>query len=102
MKNIFYLIANAAETGTGLSPQTEALIGRIGDQILNPIAGLLIALGVLMFVYGLIEFIAGADNEDKRNIGKRHMVWGVVGLFIMVSVFGIMWIIINFWVGIIS
>lgn len=78
----------------------DSLIGKIETQILNPVIGLMVAIAVLVFLYGVVEFIAGADNEEKRDQGKQHIVWGIVGLFIMVAVGGIMQIIINFWSGI--
>jgi hypothetical protein len=42
------------------------------------------------FLYGLFEFIKDSDSEDGREKGKRHMLWGLIGLSIMVSVFFIM------------
>ena len=50
----------------------------------------MVALAVLFFLYGVMEFIAGAGNEEKRTQGKRHIIWGIIGIFIMISVFGIM------------
>ncbi len=63
------------------------------DNIVNPIVTLLFALAVLYFVYGVYEFIKKGDNEKERVEGGQHIMWGTVGLFIMVSVFGIMRII---------
>jgi hypothetical protein len=73
------------------------LLTKIEKLIINPIIGLLIAIGVIVFLWGVIEFIAGADSEEKRNTGKNHILWGVVGLFIAVSAFGIMNLLANFW-----
>lgn len=75
----------------------DTLIKKINAQILNPIIGLLIAIAVVFFLYGVLEFITGADNEEKRETGKRHMIWGIIGLFIMVAVFGIMNLLASFW-----
>ncbi len=97
MNNLFYKTAHAAEQ---ISINADTLLNNIADKIINPLIGLFITLAIMLFLYGVIEFIWGADNEDKRNQGKQHIVWGIVGLFIMVSVFGIMNIIINFWQGI--
>lgn len=52
-------------------------------------------VAVLIFLYGLVEFLAQANNEEIRNIGKRHMLWGIIGIAIMISVFGIMQLIIS-------
>lgn len=66
------------------------LLKKINSEILNPIIGLLFALALLYFVWGVYEFIQGADDESKRRDGQQHMLWGVIGLAIMISAFGIM------------
>jgi len=73
------------------------LLNKINAQIINPIIGLMIAVGVVVFLYGLVEFIAGSTSEEKRSIGKRHIIWGIIGLFIAVSAFGLMNLLANFW-----
>ncbi len=57
------------------------------QYILNPILGLLFAVGTLMFVFGIVEFMFGLSNEGsgKKEDGKRHMLYGLVGMFIMAS-----------------
>ncbi|PIR58032.1 MAG: hypothetical protein COU71_00895 [Parcubacteria group bacterium CG10_big_fil_rev_8_21_14_0_10_38_31] len=97
MNNLVYKVAYGAEQ---VSINADTLLRNIADKILNPIIGLMISIALLLFIYGVIEFIYGADNEDKRKQGKQHIIWGIIGLFIMVSVLGIMKIIINFWEGI--
>ena len=77
----------------------DALINKITAGILIPLIGLVIALGLAVFIYGVVEFIAGADNQEKRDKGKQHIVWGIVGLLIMVAVAGIIQIIQNFWLS---
>jgi hypothetical protein len=75
----------------------DALLKNIGDQIVNPLIGLMFSVAVVFFIYGVVEFIGAADNEEARTTGKQHMIWGVIGIFIMVSVWGIMNILKNFW-----
>ncbi len=65
-------------------------IGKIKSEILVPAVTLMMALGVLYFLYGVFVFIKGANSEEARSTGRRHMMWGVFGLFLMVSVLGIM------------
>ncbi len=97
MNSLFYKVAYGA---VSLSTEADTLLEKINKEILNPFIGLLISIALLVFIYGVVEFIAGADNEDKRTQGKQHIIWGIIGLFIMVSVFGIMKIILSFWEGI--
>lgn len=77
----------------------DNLLGNIAKQIVNPLIGLMIAVAVVFFIYGVVEFISAANNEEARTKGRQHMVWGVIGLFIMVSVWGIMNILNEFWKG---
>ena len=58
------------------------LISFAGD-ILNRIIPVLIALALVIFFWGLIQYI----RTNKG--GKDIMIAGLVGLFIMVSVWGI-------------
>lgn len=50
---------------------------------------LVVALALLGFFWGLAKFIFNNGNEDKKEDGKRTMIWGVVALFVMVSVWGL-------------
>ncbi len=46
-------------------------------------------LALLFFFWGLAKFILKADDETAREEGKQVMKWGIVALFVMVSVWGI-------------
>jgi hypothetical protein len=74
----------------------DELINKIIEGAVWPFVIFLSSLAVAIFIWGIIEFIAGADNEEKRITGKRHLMWGAIGMFIMFSVYGIIQIIQNF------
>ena len=78
-----------------MSSKTLTFINNVEQYILNPIIGLMFAVAVVVFIYGVVEFIYGSDNEDRKSAGKNHMIWGVIGMFIMVSAFGIINLITN-------
>ncbi len=67
------------------------LLLRINEFILNPLILLLFVLALVMFMWGIIEFLSGQDNEEAREKGKRNMFWGVIGMVIMFSVYGIIY-----------
>ncbi len=73
-------------------PPAEVLefVGKVSTNILNPIIAILFALAFVYFIYGVAAYIWNPDNEEARTKGQKSMIWGVVGMFIMVSVFGIM------------
>jgi len=74
----------------------DEVIAIVTTEILQPIVLLLFALATILFFWGVVEFLINRDNEEERDKGKRHMLWGIVGLVIMFSVNGILWVLINF------
>ena len=71
------------------------LISRFNQVVLNPIIVLLFAVALVVFLYGVFQMIMNTGSEEKRREGGRHILWGLVGMLIMISVFGIMHIILN-------
>jgi len=73
----------------------QTLMNSINRVIINPLITLLFALAVVYFIYGLARYLLSPDNEEIRKTSKSHMLWGIIGMFIMVSVFGILNLIMN-------
>jgi hypothetical protein len=46
-------------------------------------------LAFLYFFWGMGQFVLKAGDEKARTEGKQKMVWSVVALFVMVSIYGI-------------
>jgi len=65
-------------------------IDKLNSVIINPLLLLIFALGTMVMVYGVVEFMWGLqqDTEHKES-GKLHMLWGLVGMFIMISAWAI-------------
>jgi hypothetical protein len=80
-------IANAQ---SGVPPQAEKLIKNILAQILNPLITLMVGVAVLYFLWGAFEFIRNAESSAERKKGSMNMLWGALGLFIMVTAYGIL------------
>ena len=57
------------------------------------------ALALLFFFWGLAKFIMNASDETKRAEGRSVMVWGVIALFVMVTVWGLVGILQNTFFG---
>lgn len=66
------------------------LIEEVGDivDLLIPIVG---ALALLYFFWGLANFILASNSGDEpmKDKAKNTMIWGIVALFVMVSVWGL-------------
>lgn len=76
---------------TKVSPVTQ-FVGKINKLIINPIITLLFAAALVYFIYGVVMFLIDKSQGGGENAesGKNHMLWGIVGMAIMLSVFGIL------------
>lgn len=73
----------------------DSFVLNVNRMILNPIITLLFALAVVYFLYGVFQFISNAENEEAKTKGKDNMIWGVIGIVIMMGVFTILNMIMN-------
>ena len=89
------LSPNTAYAATTIPGPVLTFVGKISTNILNPIIAILFALALVYFIYGVAFYIWNPDNEEARTKGRQGMLWGVIGMLIMVSVFGIMRFLIN-------
>ena len=78
----------------GFIPVAEAsvatLMKSINQVVINPLILFLFAVAMVYFLYGLAQYFLNPNSEEIRKSSKSHMLWGIIGLFIMVAVFGIM------------
>ena len=58
------------------------------STILNGIIGLFITLAIVVFFWGLIKYLWSIGPDDAHE-GLKIMFWGVVAIFVMVSIWGI-------------
>ena len=65
------------------------LLERFDQYIITPAIFLIFTFGFFLFVWGLVQFIWNLDEGASHQEGIRHMTWGIVGMFVMVSVWGI-------------
>lgn len=57
-------------------------------RIINALMPFIVALAVLFFIWGVFQFVKSAGNEDERTEGRDKMIYGIIGIFVMVSVWG--------------
>lgn len=65
------------------------LLGCARDTIIVPSINVILALALLVFFWGLVKYMYKGDNDAERTKGKNFMAFGIVGLFVMVSVWGL-------------
>ena len=72
-----------------VSTSVKTIVDKITSAIIDPLVFLLFAAGFLFFLWGLMVFMWKSDSDEGRDTGKRHMIWGIFGMFIIVVAYGI-------------
>ncbi|MCI5108532.1 MAG: hypothetical protein MRY49_01665 [Candidatus Pacebacteria bacterium] len=75
--------------------EATELLGRINANIVNPTITFLFAVATVVFIWGLVQFLLNTDSDSERTLGKRKIVYGLLGMFIMVAVLGIIRVILS-------
>lgn len=90
-----------AQVGTsGSATLCNTQIQNLGDvickvgSILNSIIPVLIVLGVVFFVWGVISIVIANDEEAKTK-GRNKVIWGIIGLVVIVGMWGLVRIVTN-------
>jgi len=66
------------------------LINKIIGQLVNPLIALLFGIALLYFLWGIVQYVIGSQGDEKKLAqGRQAMIWGIVGLVIMLSAWGI-------------
>jgi hypothetical protein len=67
---------------------SDVLLNLAVGCILNPLVYIIISLAVIVFLWGVIKFVI-SENEGDKQKGKEFILWGIVGLFVMISIWGL-------------
>jgi uncharacterized membrane protein len=65
-------------------------------SILKLTVPILIGLAVVMFLYGLFVYVVNSGDESKRKEGVQYIIYGLVGLFVMIAMWALAGILSNF------
>lgn len=86
------------EVEQGLPPVVYGEVSSFSDlanliiRFINwSIIPILMSLALLLFFWGVAKMILEADNEEVRKQGRQFMLWGIIALFIMVSLWSIIY-----------
>jgi hypothetical protein len=83
---LFPVIALNAQVNTG--PAANSISQVTG--LINKIIPLLVGVAVLLFLWGVLKYVlSGSEDPSKREEARGFMIWGIVAIFVMVSVWGL-------------
>jgi hypothetical protein len=61
----------------------NSFVDKIATNIIDPAMVLLGLVAFGLFAFGVVEMIWYGGDQEKRTTGRRHMIWGLIGLAIM-------------------
>src|SRR3989344_3442874 len=83
----FAVTVDAAGGITGLVTGIKAVI-----NILVPLA---IVIAVVIVIWGAFQIIIGGSDEEARKAGRGKILWGLIGLFLLLAAWALVSIVIN-------
>lgn len=81
---------DSSSGATAAEYAAQCFINRINEVILFPLITLLLALAFLVFLYGAFEYVRDAQSEQGRAQGKQHLLYGTIGMLVMLSAYAIL------------
>ncbi|TSC71201.1 MAG: hypothetical protein G01um101449_56 [Parcubacteria group bacterium Gr01-1014_49] len=70
----------------------QAYAGQVISVIYFLFVPAVIAIAFITLLWGIYKFfILNADDEAERAKGKQFILWGIIGLAAIVSVWGLVW-----------
>src|SRR6266704_526631 len=57
--------------------------------VINQLVLIVAGLALIYFFWGLVKFIFNSASAEGQEEGKNIMKWGLVSLFVMVSIWGL-------------
>ena len=67
----------------------EEFLGKVVQEIVNPIILLLSGLAFVYFLWGIFQFVKNAGEEKSRTEGRKAIAYGLIGLVVIFGAYGI-------------
>lgn len=81
-------VAGSAQAPSGPPDDFKDVVCYVTNFI-GLLTPLLVAISLLVFFWGIARFILAAGDEKKVEEGKKLLIWGTIGLFVIASLWGI-------------
>lgn len=73
-----------------ISMSGEQILSNVVTELFSPLYQAAVGVAILYFLYGVAKYVLDLNNPEKKTFGRSHLLWGMVGLFIILSVGGIL------------
>lgn len=76
-------------------PETiQDILGIIRD-LLNSAIPFIVGLTIFVIIWGIFQYVVHGAEEEKRAEGRQFVLWGIIGVFMMLSVWGLVNVLVN-------
>lgn len=62
-------------------------------DLVNTIIPLFMVVAVAVFLWGIVRYITSAGDEEKQKLARGHIIYGLIGIFVMIAFWGIIQIV---------
>lgn len=83
-----YLVSAGNVVNNSTTDGVGGLLDSIAD-VVSLIVPVLVGAGVAVFFWGLVKFVSHAGDEKTLEDGKQLMIWGMIGIFVMVALWSL-------------
>ncbi len=82
-----------------LTGNFQQLVSCVVSTILNPLVVLLVGVAILVLTWGIVKYIGSGADATKRKEGGQLVAYGIFGIFIMLSIWGLVGLLTNTFFG---
>lgn len=75
-------------------PELLTFLQTTVPDLLNAIIPIIITVGVIFFILGVVQYVI-ADDEAAKTKGRDRMLYGIIGLFVIVTFWGLVTVLQN-------
>lgn len=89
MKKIIITSIALATPFTALATGELQNIVAVLKSLANAIVPLFMVVAVAVFLWGIVRYITAAGDEEKQKAARGWIIYGLIGMFVMVAFWGI-------------
>lgn len=83
----FYTLTLIAFPAVASAQNVFSMLELVSDLI-SATVPVLIGLAVLVFIFGILKYVVAKDSDAQKE-AKSVILWGIIILFVMVSIWGL-------------
>ena len=92
MKKVIFVLMSFLPTLALAAAPTFSGVGDLATNltaVINKIIPFIFAITVIFFFWGLFQFLRGSGDPKMREEGRSHMIYGILAIFVMLSIYGL-------------